>query len=377
MNPVLPTYHYLTTNAELASAASDWHQLPWAAVDTEFLRERTFKAIPGLIQIATPDQYLLIDPISITDFSPVIELFNNPNTVKILHSASEDLELFFHFLGNLPCPLFDTQIASAFLGQGLSLSYKNLVASFYPFELGKEEQRSDWTLRPLSPSQLDYAVQDVLFLGQIYLEQLEQLKSRNILSWMEEDCNRLLTNITVQEDYSLFYLKVKGAGTLDGHQLARLQKLAEWREVQARIENIPRGFIIKDPQLVSLVQRNPTDFQELRQIEGLHPKSLRRYGNIWIQLLQAVDPDHTLPILPNERLPKEAKPVIKALRLLLEQQAKLSGISPELFMNRKKLNAMAGYWLDHGELKPASFLSGWRLDVLSQPLIQLFAELKT
>ena len=377
MSLTLPACQYIRSNSALLEASDTWSQVPWVGIDTEFLRERTFYAVSGLIQLATPDHYFLIDPIEVSDFSPLIELFECRQTVKVIHSGSEDLELFNHTLNTLPTPLFDTQIAAAFLGQGLSVSYKNLVHSCCHVNLNKEEQRSDWTQRPLSEQQLEYALQDVLYLGQLYCLQHEALQQKKILDWVQQDCQSLLTSVLHEEDPGLAYQRVKGAATLTGKELARLQVLAQWREKEAIKANLPKGFLIRDPQLLTLVQQNPTHFNGLKTIEGLHPRSLRRYGQLWLDLLAGTDPKLELALLPNERLPKEAKPIIKAIRHLLAERAADYDIAAELFMNRKKLNLMVGNWLEQRTVDLTRFLPGWRYEVLSGPLNQLFQELST
>ena len=234
-------------------------------LDTEFVRTNTFYHRLGLIQVSDGRASWLVDPLAARDLSPLAEVFRSPG-VKVLHSASEDIEVFYRALGVLPAPLFDTQIAGAFAGKGAFLSYQKLVAACLGVELAKEETRTDWMARPLSAGQLAYAAEDVAFLiPALRAARGASSTALGRLAWVFEDSAALLDTARFQEDDETAYLRIKGAGRLDRRQLGALQTLAAWREQEARRRDLPRNFVLKEGLLLDLATRRPKvarDFQQ-------------------------------------------------------------------------------------------------------------------
>ncbi|MCF7981289.1 MAG: ribonuclease D, partial [Pseudomonadales bacterium] len=269
-------YRWIASDTELSDLVEKCQRSKWVALDTEFVRTNTYYPQIGLIQLALDSEFFLIDPLAIKNKALFGSLLSDPGVVKVMHACSEDLEVFQRYLGLLPEPLFDTQIAAAILGHGMSVGYKTLVAEMYQVNLPKEEQRSNWLKRPLSQPQKDYAVLDVIYLADIYRQQLKTLEELDRLSWVDQECQNLLAKQREQIAPEQLYRRIKGAGTLTGEQLAVLQALAIWREKEVERRDIPRGFLLKDLVMVELARRQPESLAALAEVEPIHPRVLRK-----------------------------------------------------------------------------------------------------
>ncbi len=370
------TFTYIASDAELQQAASHWADSPCIALDTEFMRVNTFYPQAALFQIATEDTCFLIDPLPITDFRPLIELLESPDIVKVMHACSEDLEVFSVFLNCQPQAIFDTQIGAAFLGYGMSIGYKNLVDGIFNVDLPKGEQRSDWLQRPLSDKQLHYAAQDVDYLIELYEQQVSALQDKGRLSWAQEEMQVMLNKQRRNTDPAEAYLKVKGANKLTEDQVQIIQRLAEWREIQARQRNIPRGFILKDPQLLDIAQRLPDTTQALGRTEGLRRRVVKEDGEQILRLVnQETADEERVPAFP-EPLPPRAKPLVKELQALLAGVAESVDLMPELLLSRKSLVAMLTHLMHGGEARLPADLPRWKRTLFGEPLLTALADMK-
>lgn len=210
------------------------------AIDTEFLRDKTYWPKLCLLQMATDDKFVLVDPFKV-DIKSLKKLFQNNNVVKLFHSPRQDIEILLNEVGVMPDPIFDTQIAAGFLGHSSQIGYGNLVSAVLGTKLKKGDTYTDWSLRPLSNSQLDYAKDDVVYLIELYHKMLKELKELNRLDWVLEDINEKYSDKKVYEVLpEERYLHLKRASTLTGRQLACARELASWREKIAIKRNIPR-----------------------------------------------------------------------------------------------------------------------------------------
>jgi len=371
-----PDYTYVATDSELQQAAADWSTHTSVALDTEFMRVNTFYPLAALFQIGTEQNCYLIDPLSITDFGPLIELLENQMIVKIMHACSEDLEVFSTFLKCKPAALYDTQVGAAFLGHGLSVGYKNLVDAVFNVDLPKGEQRSDWLQRPLSDKQLSYAALDVTFLEEIYQQQLVALQDKGWLECVEQEVDAMLSKQGRSTDPADAYLRVKGANRLKHDEVQIVYTLAQWREIEARSRNIPRGFIFKDAQLLEIAQNQPSSLEALARTEGMRRRFVREDGNMVLALIeQAQDSEAKVPAFP-EMLPPRAKPLIKELQLLLSQIAEASGLIPELLLNRKSLVAMLTELMASGNAVLPDNLPAWKEALFGEQLLSALAGMK-
>ena len=280
-----PTVHWIDTADGLARCCARWAQAPALGVDTEFVRERTFFARLGLIQVGDATGSTLIDVAAIEDLGPLAAIFESSEVVKIFHACGEDLEVLHHRFGAFPNAIFDTQLAAAFAGQGASLGYRPLVASMFGVSIPKDETRTDWTRRPLSDAQCRYAALDVAYLVPAYDILRRQLEQLDRSAWLREEVVRLANTERFLPDPERQYRRVKGGGGLPPRKLAVLRALAQWREHEARKRDLPRGFVVTDSALNTIAAQTPRSADALRAIGDLHPRQRKRFG---ADIVQAV-----------------------------------------------------------------------------------------
>ncbi|MFL6259665.1 MAG: ribonuclease D [Thermoanaerobaculia bacterium] len=365
-------YTPIRTDAALAAAAEGWAAAPVLGLDTEFVRTNTFYHRLGLIQVSDGETSWLADPLAASDLSPLAAVFRSPG-VKVLHSASEDIEVFYRALGLLPEPLFDTQIAGALAGAGAFLSYQKLVAAYLGVELAKEETRTDWLARPLSPGQLAYAAEDVAYLVPLYERLTADLEALGRLDWVREDSAALLDTSRFQEDDEAAYLRIKGAGRLDRRQLGALQTLASWREKEARRRDLPRNFVLKEGLLLDLAIRRPREERDLRRLPGFDARQAARDGATWLQLLDeaAERPESELPPrISGKPFSPAAREVETRLRDKVKERAAELNVPPEILAPRRALDALLRLNLGKADPRLPRELEGWRRQAIGEDLLR-------
>lgn len=365
------SYTLIQNDAALAEASRRWATEPVLGLDTEFVRTNTFYHRLGLVQVADAGGPWLVDPLAAPDLAPLAEAFRAPG-VKVIHSASEDIEVFHRNLGVLPAPLFDTQIAGAFAGAGAFLSYQKLVAAYLGVELAKEETRTDWMARPLSAGQLAYAAEDVAFLLPLYERLTAELERLGRLSWVFEDSAALLDTSRFQEDDEGAYLRIKGAGRLDRRQLGALRLLAAWRDREARRRDLPRNFVLKEPLLLDLASRRPKLARDLQKLSSYDPRQGARDGATWLQLLEQAEalPESGLPPRISGKSPSPAQRELEnRLRDRVKERAAELNVPPEVLAPRRTLDALLRL-NQGGEPRLPRELDGWRREVVGQDLLR-------
>ncbi len=365
-------YTPIRTDAALAAAAERWAAAPALGLDTEFVRTNTFYHRLGLIQVSDGETSWLVDPLAARDLSPLAAVFRSPG-VKVLHSASEDIEVFYRALGVLPEPLFDTQIAGALAGAGAFLSYQKLVAAYLGVELAKEETRTDWLARPLSPGQLAYAAEDVAFLVPLYERLTADLSALGRLDWALEDSAALLDTSRFQEDDESAYLRIKGAGRLDRRQLGALQTLSSWREKEARRRDLPRNFVLKEGLLLDLAVRRPKEEHDLRRLPSFDARQAARDGATWLQLLEQAGerPDSELPPrITGKPFSPAAREIEGRLRDKVRERAAELNVPPEILAPRRALEALLRLNLGKSDPRLPRELEGWRRRAIGEDLLR-------
>lgn len=366
--------HWITDNAGLAQHCAAWRALDYIALDTEFVRVDTFYPKTGLLQVAASGQVFLIDPLPIDDWKPLTELLQDSRVIKVLHACGEDLEVLQRLTGSLPAPLFDTQLAAAYLGLGFSMGYSRLVQAVLDIELPKGETRSDWLQRPLSELQVKYAAEDALHLAQVY-EVLNARLSDEKRAWVLEDGAELLLNQQREIDPALLYRDAKLGWKLSRQQLAVLRVLYRWREQQARERDVPRNRIIREHSLWPLARTQPSDLVSLGRIEEMHPRTLRHDGETILQLIRdaAATPPAEWPEPLPEPLPLESAALLKRLRAVGQREAEALGISPEIVLRKKVLEALLKSGYPNGPYQLPDSLRGWRRERMGQALLDSLA----
>ena len=368
---------HIKSNEALAEVATHWLTLERIALDSEFMRVDTFYPILALIQINDGSQTYLIDPICITDWAPLIDVFTAPSVLKILHSPSEDLDVFFHNLGAIPRPIFDTQLAASMASLGGIMGYQKLVKNLLDLDVDKGETRSDWMQRPLSDSQLHYAAEDVnhlLVMTDLLTENLTQLGR---LEWFQEDCTSVLDDWLETQAQGYSYQRVKKAWGLKGYQLNVLAQLVKWREQHCKAVNKPRGHIVKDDLLMDIASRLPQSMQQLSQIKGLRPATLKKDGQAMIDVIVSCkDMEKSEWPKPMDRpLSQSAGDWFKKMRALVNERAEELDVPPELLARKKPMEKLLRQAYSGQTLTIPESWQGWRETIVAQPLVQLLKKL--
>lgn len=362
-------YQMIESDQALAELLAANRGAPAVMVDTEFMRTDTFYPQAALIQLCFGGQAWLIDPLAIADFQPLCELFADPTVVKVLHSASEDLEVFQRLLGVLPRPLFDTQRGAAFLNRGFGLAYRALVESVCGLELGKGETRSNWLRRPLTESQLSYAAQDVIPLCQVYSEQSQVLEESGRLEWLLEEGDQAVSALLAPAAPA--YLRLKSAGKLDRQQLAVLASVCDWREERARTLDKPRGWILQDNACLNIAREQPQSAAQLAGVADIPASVQRKQGEHLLKRVRLgleLEPAAQPPALPRP-LSRAEQDMLKSLKRSGRALAESLDVAPEILLSSRdyELLVRLGAGLD---LEIPQRWQGWRRKSVIQPLLE-------
>ncbi|MDB5982880.1 MAG: ribonuclease [Pseudomonas sp.] len=366
--------HWIRDDASLAHHCAEWQSLPFVALDTEFMRVDTFYPIAALLQIGDGSRAYLIDPLLINEWAPLSALLENPAVIKVVHACSEDLEVLLRLTGSLPAPLFDTQLAAAYLNLGFSMGYSRLVQEVLGIELPKGETRSDWLQRPLSETQISYAAEDAVHLAEVY-SILQPKLSAEKHAWLLDDGAELVANLRREIDPYELYRDAKLAWKLSRAQLAVLRELCAWREHEARARNLPRNRIVREHSLWPMARTQPNNLGALAKIDDIHPKTVRQDGEFLINLIKtaaSLPPEEWPPALP-EPLPIEAATVLKTLRAIGQQYAEQLNMAPELMLRKKTLEALLKSGYPDGPYQLPDSLRGWRRELMGQALLDSLA----
>ncbi|MDI6901461.1 MAG: ribonuclease D [Anaerosomatales bacterium] len=348
--------------AELSGAAC-------VAIDTEFMREKTYYPRLCLLQLASDTVVAAVDPLAIDDLSPLEPLMADAATTKVFHAGQQDIEILYRALGSTPAPVFDTQIAATLAGYPLQVGYGALVEGMLGITLDKSDTFTDWAARPLTAEQVDYALNDVRHLPDVYARLRDELAEKDRLAWLADDFERLADPATYEVVPEEQWRKVKRASTLDRRGLARLRELAAWREVEAQRRDLPRRWVLADESLVEIARRAPADRPALGAIRGIGERAVGRFGDA---LLRAVErgsgvPDEDLPRLPKRRrIAREAEQLADLMAVVVRVRAREHGVAPSLLAGKEDLARFAA-----GEESPLA--NGWRHALVGAELEALLA----
>jgi ribonuclease D len=362
----------INSTDDLAALVSRMKSHDFVAVDTEFMRENTYWPDLCLLQIASPDEAAAIDPKADgLDMEPLLELMvNNDDVLKVFHAGGQDLEIIHNLTGEVPNPLFDTQVAAMALGYGEQIGYSNLVESVLGHNLDKGARFTDWSRRPLDKRQIDYAIADVTHLATIFPKLVNKLVKTGRGAWLDEEMDRLAdpSSFAFAPEDAWKRLKLPSRNPA---VLGRLKALAGWRETEARSKTLPRGRIVKDDTLNELAAHPPKTQDDLGKVRGL--SSGWRNNDIGARLMAALakaeplDTDE-LPAREPRRpgLTKDAALVSDLLKLLLKIRSKEAGVAAKLIARSDELEALAA-----GVRSDLNILSGWRFDEFGRDALDL------
>ena len=360
----------ITDSADLAAFCQRLSTADFATVDTEFMRERTYWPHLCLVQLAGPDEAAAIDPLaSGINLDPFFALLANPKVLKVFHAARQDLEIFFNLTGRIPVPLFDTQVAAMVCGFGEAASYESLVAQLARARVDKSMRFTDWSARPLSDRQIDYALADVTHLRPVYRELAQRLHRTRRASWLAEEMAVLMDPGSYRTDPEKAWRRLKPRN-MKPRTLAVLQSVAAWREREAQRRDVPRNRILRDEAVIDVATHAPRSVEELGRMRGI-PTGFAdgRHGR---DIVEAVErglavPDAELPpsdALPD--LPHGIGPIVEMLKVLLKAKCDEHDVAPKLLASVADLERIAA---DDQAAVPA--LSGWRYELFGRDAIAL------
>ncbi|MGK0673505.1 MAG: ribonuclease D [Halothiobacillaceae bacterium] len=331
------------------------------ALDTEFLRERTYRPQLCLVQLATASTAACLDPFALDDLQPLAERLTDPTQTKVLHAAGQDLEVLHQRLGILPAPLFDTQIAAALCGLGEQIGYATLIERLFGVQLEKAHGRTDWSRRPLSHEQLRYALEDVHYLPEAHAILEARLQTLGRLEWLREDCSAQLDPARWSVDPFEVWRRIKGWQRLSPAALSRLRQLAAWRECRAQALDRPRRWVMDDASLLQLASRPPANVHALLH-GGLLPPNLRSAAEDIMAALEAARTEGFSPPPSWTPLRGEQRARFERLSTAIDRLAASLDLPAGLLLSRAELDRLA-----RGQITPDA-LQGWRGALLREPL---------
>ncbi|ACE90541.1 ribonuclease D [Rhizobium phaseoli] len=361
----------IETTADLAAACKELAKSDFITIDTEFLRETTFWPELCLIQMASPTLEVLVDPLAKgIDLAPFFELMADTKVLKVFHAARQDIEIIFNRGNLIPHPIFDTQVAAMVCGFGDSVSYDQLVSRIKNVHIDKSSRFTDWSRRPLSDKQLEYALADVTHLRDVYLSLKAELDREGRTSWLTEEMNILEARETydMHPDDAWQRLKMR---LRKPQELAILKYVAAWREREARARNVPRSRVLKDDAIYEIAQQQPKDAEALGRLRTI-PKGWERSAS-GAAVVEAVNaalalPKADMPHVPRQtQAPEGAAAAVELLKVLLKLISEKHGVAPKVIANSEDLDKIAA----DGEKADVAALHGWRRDLFGEPALQL------
>ncbi len=360
-------YLYIDSDAALAAFCSALGSAQYCAIDTEFIRESTYYAELALIQIGSGEQFACIDPLAIGDFTPLAELLKKPDLLKVFHSCSQDLEILYQKFGEVPTPVFDTQLTAAVLGYNHQISYADLVQQICGVTLEKKHTRANWMRRPLSDDELDYAMDDVRYLLAVYEQLNEQLQTSRRAGWMEKDLRAITDPSKYEVDFSELWKRLKGVQKLKGERLQIASDLCRWREQVAQRENRPRRWIVKDDTIIQLARQKPTNEANLSSIPELQEKTVRRHGADLLAIIaraEQMKPEQWPQHDKVNSLNKQQLALGDCLMALCRVIADENDIALATLVVRKDIDNLI---LNH---KSSRLTQGWRFSMAGEKLLE-------
>ncbi|WP_299626734.1 ribonuclease D [Pelagibius sp.] len=360
----------IAETAELEALCGRLAKADFITVDTEFLRDSTYWPRLCLVQVAGPDDVAAVDALSPNlDLAPLLALFDDQRLLKVLHSARQDMEIFFHLTGRLPAPIFDTQVAAMVCGFGESVGYDTLVRKMTGAHVDKSSRFTDWSRRPLADRQLNYALADVTHLRKIYRKLEGRLSKSGRAAWLAEEMAILTSPETYRLDPDKAWRRLKTRSN-DRRYLAVLRALAAWREEEAQQRDVPRARVLRDEQLFDIAAHRPTSEEELARSRGVNRDMAR--GRIGRAILETVGqalalPDKELPKPPPKPVaPNGAGPLIDLLKVLLKLRCDEHDVAQKLIASTADLEQIAAD--DEADVMA---LQGWRFEIFGRDALAL------
>ncbi len=364
------THLYITDQSQLSEFIEHAMQSDVLAVDTEFIREKTYWPKLCLLQLGTEERAVAVDPFRVRDLRPLAKLFENEGIVKLFHAAKQDMEIIHRELGVVPKPVFDTQIAASLLGDTLQIGYGALVLAECGVKLKKADSFTDWSRRPLTASQIEYALDDVIYLPKLYRSLKAKLESLGRLSWLDPDFQELSDESRYVDDPYQRYRRLKRVNQLSRRQLNIARLLSAWREIMAMKRDVPRKWILTDEQVVEICKREPRTLDQLFMVRGVSSSlgmaDSRRVLGVCVKALDA--PEEEWPVLPRPLNKNEPNvdAQVDLLSSLVKLRARENDIAFAVLASHAELSKIA-----RGHFDDVDVLKGWRRAIVGEDLLAL------
>ena len=367
--PSFPDPVLIADTEALRAACERLHGEKFVTVDTEFMRERTYWPILCVVQLAGENEVFVVDAEADgIDLAPIDALMADPAVTKVFHAARQDLEIFLHIFGRLPTPMFDTQVAAMVAGFGDQVGYDSLVSSLTGGQIDKAHRFSDWSARPLSPAQVNYAAADVTHLRQVYVGLVGRLEREGRLDWVGEEMAILSEPTTFRPDPDSIWERLRPR-TNNRRMLGILREVAAWREREAQRIDIPRGRLLKDESLLELAAVAPRDADGLARVRGVARGFAE--GRSGAGVLAAIEaaralPEDALPAAPDREKLRPSPALVALLKVLLAAKCEQHAVAPRLLASSDDIDRLAA---EEDPEVPA--LSGWRRQVFGEDALAL------
>lgn len=343
---------------------------PYITVDTEFLREKTYWSKLCLVQVASDNHEAIIDPLAEgISLDPLIDILFDKNILKVFHAARQDLEIFFNITGEVPTPIFDTQVAGMVAGYGESVGYERLVRDVLNIQIDKTSRFTDWSKRPLTDKQLTYALADVTHLRDIYKHLAQKLEENGRASWLTEEMHILESVSTYDLKPEEVWRRIKMRNIKKQH-LGIIMKLAEWRENEARQKNVPRNRIIKDEAILEIAMQRPRNIQALDGLRSI-PKGFARSEKAkklyeQYQIGRNIPEDELPPISYGQARLKPDAGILEMVKVVLRLVCEKQDVAAKLIANSADLEKIA---LDDNA--DVAALRGWRREIFGETALDI------
>ncbi len=360
---------YITTQEDLKAFLDRAARASVLAIDTEFLREKTYYPKLCLLQFATEEETAIVDPFEIDDLGVLASILKDENVMKLFHAGRQDLEILLHETGVLPHPLFDTQVAAALLGHTQQIGYAALVSSECGVTLKKIDSFTDWSRRPLSESQIEYAAADVAYLPQMYEQMRAELERKGRLSWLDRDFEDMSDPAHYTANERLRYRRLKRVSQLSRKQLAAAREVAAWRELTAQRRNLPRKWVMTDEQIVEACKRETRTIDELYMVRGVREKLSTKDARTVVRLMVSAfdsDPSEWPDVDRPARNEPNVDVQLDVMSALVRLRARQNEVAFQTLASHDDLARLARGHRDDVEL-----MHGWRRALVGEELIDL------
>tara|TARA_B100000686_G_C16672875_1_gene907502 strand:- start:78 stop:1262 length:1185 start_codon:yes stop_codon:yes gene_type:complete len=362
---------YITKDDDLTGFCSQIESCKWLAIDTEFVREKTYFHNLGLIQVSGNGTCAAIDPLSVKNLSPILEIIKNPSVLKVFHAGKQDLEILYRLCREKIYPVFDTQIAASLLGWGTQISFARVVHKTTGKRIYKNETYTDWCRRPLSSNQIEYALDDVRYLEIVYEKILVRLKKLNRLEWLDDEFHHLEDTSSYQmPDPRKQFMKIKNIRGLRPQNLAVMVELSAWREEEAARRNCHPKTILRDEPLLEIARSLPKSKESICKIRGINFREVNRNEQA---ILKAIEiglrvPKEDIPGLPEIKNYNTHPGVEELIAAFIQSHSEELQIDATVLADRKQIHEIVKCYEQKGDLADVRSFRGWRRELIGSKI---------